>query len=121
MRGFISAISIPASTRNFSGEGEKIRFRLQDFAANFCIYFILYLLALIYVSKLEVLYRAGFSYAKSAASPRLFLLVRLSSAARERLPTVIGPSYFSITPAMNDSGATVFVANTYSFFIAALS
>lgn len=40
---------------------------------------------------------------------------------RERLPAVIGPSYFSITPAMNDSGATVFVANTHSFFIAALS
>ncbi len=30
-------------------------------------------------------------------------------------------SYFSITWPMNDSGATVFVANSHSFFIAALS
>lgn len=56
-----------------------------------------------------------------ATFPRLSLLVLLSFAVRKRVPTVIGPSYFSITPAMNDSGATVFVANTHSFFITALS
>lgn len=74
-----------------------------------------FFLALTCESKLEMLCCAGSSC--EDASPWLSLPVRLS----ERVPTVIGPSYFSITPTMNDSGATVFVANTHTFFSVALS